>query len=152
MYHSFLTHLSADGHLCCLHVLAIVNSAAMNSMDRGAWWITVHGITKTWTRLREWACGWQPLCILWNKDQDHLPQEREVMELVRDRSFRYDLNQIPCNYKVEVTNRFKGLDLIEYLKNYGWRFVIFYRRQWSRSSPRKINAKRQNSCLRRPYK
>ena len=51
------------------------------------------------------------------------------MELVRDRSFRYDLNQIPCNYKVEVTNRFKGLDLIEYLKNYGWRFVTLYRRQ-----------------------
>ena len=35
------------------------------------------------------------------------------------RSFRYDLNQIPCNYTVEVTNRFKGLDLMECLKNYG---------------------------------
>ena len=33
--------------------------------------------------------------------------------------FRYDLNQIPFDYTVEVTNRFKGLDLIEYLKNYG---------------------------------
>ena len=29
------------------------------------------------------------------------------------RSFRYDLNQIPCNYTVEVRNRFKGLDLID---------------------------------------
>ena len=29
------------------------------------------------------------------------------------RPFRYDLNQIPNDYKVEVTNRFKGLDLIE---------------------------------------
>ena len=29
------------------------------------------------------------------------------------RSFRYDLNQIPYDYTVEVTNRFKGLDLIE---------------------------------------
>ena len=37
--------------------------------------------------------------------------------------FRYDLNQIPYNYTVEVTNRFKGLDLIECLKNYGQRFV-----------------------------
>ena len=45
------------------------------------------------------------------------------------RPFRYDLNQIPYNYRVEVTNRFKGLDLVEYLKNYGWRFVTLYRRQ-----------------------
>ena len=37
--------------------------------------------------------------------------------------FKYDLNRIPYNYTVEVTNRFKGLDLIERLKNYGWRFV-----------------------------
>ena len=34
------------------------------------------------------------------------------------RPFRYDLNQVPCDYRVEVTNRCKGLDLIECLKNY----------------------------------
>ena len=45
------------------------------------------------------------------------------------RLFRYDLNQITYNYTVEVTNKFKGLDLIECLKNYGWRFVTLYRRQ-----------------------
>ena len=39
------------------------------------------------------------------------------------RPFRYDLNQIPYDYTVKVRNRFKGLDLIECLKNYGWRFV-----------------------------
>ena len=43
------------------------------------------------------------------------------------RTFRYDQNQIPYDYTVEVTNRFKGLDLIECLKNYGQRFVTLYR-------------------------
>ena len=51
------------------------------------------------------------------------------------RPFRYDLNQIPYDYTVEVRNRFKGLDLIECLMNYGRRFVILYRRQGSRPSP-----------------
>ena len=37
------------------------------------------------------------------------------------RSFRYDRNQIPYDYTEEVTNRFNGLDLIE--------FVTLYRRQ-----------------------
>ena len=45
------------------------------------------------------------------------------------RAFRYDLNQIPYDYTVEVTNRFKALDLIECLKNYGQKFVTLYRRQ-----------------------
>ena len=39
------------------------------------------------------------------------------------RSFMYDLNQIPYDYTVEATNRFKGLDLIQCLKNYGQRFL-----------------------------
>ena len=45
------------------------------------------------------------------------------------RPFMYNLNQISYGYTVEVTNRFKGLDMIECLKNYGWRFVTLYRRQ-----------------------
>ena len=44
------------------------------------------------------------------------------------RPFRYNLNQIPYDYTVEVTNRFKGLDLIECLKKYGQRFVMLYRK------------------------
>ena len=42
---------------------------------------------------------------------------------------RYNLNQIPYEYAVEVMNRFKGLDLVECLKNYGWSFVTLFRRQ-----------------------
>ena len=43
--------------------------------------------------------------------------------------FRYDQNQVPYSYTVEVTNGFKGLDLIECLKNYGRRFITLYRRR-----------------------
>ena len=39
------------------------------------------------------------------------------------RAFRYDINQIPYDYTVEVRNRYKGLDLTECLMNYGMRFV-----------------------------
>ena len=62
------------------------------------------------------------------------------------RPFKYDLNQILYDYTVEVRNRFKGL------MNYGMRLVTLYRRQGSRPSPWKRNAKKQNGCLRRSYK
>ena len=68
------------------------------------------------------------------------------------RPFRYDLTQIPYDYTVEVTNRFKGLDLIECLKNYdgGTRHCTGSSDQ--DHAQEKRNAKRQNGCLRRPYK
>ena len=68
------------------------------------------------------------------------------------RPFRYDLNQIPYDYTVEVRNRFKGLDLIECLMNYGQKFMTLYRRQGSRPSPWKRNARNKNGCLGSPYK
>ena len=64
-------------------------------------------------------------------DHEHLSAKyRFKLEKVEktNRQLKYDLNQIPYNYTVEVTNRVKGLDLIECLKNYGWRFVTLYRR------------------------
>ena len=68
------------------------------------------------------------------------------------RPFKYDLNQIPYDYTVEVRNRFKGLDLIDRVPDdYGRRFVTLYRRQGSRPSPWKRNTKKQNGCLRRPF-
>ena len=46
------------------------------------------------------------------------------------RPFRYDLNQIPYDYRVEMTNRFKGLDLIDRVPDELWTvFVTLYRRQ-----------------------
>ena len=64
------------------------------------------------------------------------------------RPFRYDLNEIPYDYTVEVRNRFKGLDLIDRVPDELWND----RRQGSRPSPWKRNAKKQNGCLGRPYK
>ena len=69
------------------------------------------------------------------------------------RPFRYDLNQIPYGYTVEVTNRFRGLDLIDRVPEELWTEIHdLYRRQGSRVCPRKRNAKRQNGFLRRPFK
>ena len=62
------------------------------------------------------------------------------------RPFRYDLNQILNDYTVERRNRFKGLDLIECLMNYGRKFGTLYRRQGSKPSPWKRNAKKAK-CL-----
>ena len=66
------------------------------------------------------------------------------------RSFRYDINQIPYDYTVEVRNRFKGLDLIGRVPDGS--FMTLYRRRGARPSPRNRNAKKQNGCLGRPYK
>ena len=70
------------------------------------------------------------------------------------RPLRYDLNQIPYDYTVEVRNRLMGLDLIDRVPDelYGQRFITLYRRQGARPPPRKRNVKQQNGCLRRPYK
>ena len=69
------------------------------------------------------------------------------MEKVRKttRTFRYDLNQIPYDYTVEVRNRFKGLDLIECLKNY-----VHCTGGSDQDHPQEKEM--QKGCLRRPYK
>ena len=56
-----------------------------------------------------------------------LPKLKKVGKTTR--LFRNDLNQSPYDYTMEVTNKLKVLDLIECLKNYGWRFETLYRRQ-----------------------
>ena len=69
------------------------------------------------------------------------------------RSFRYDRNQIPYNYTVEVRIRFKGLDLMDRVPEELWTEVCdIVREARIKTIPRKRNAKRQNGCLRRPYK
>ena len=69
------------------------------------------------------------------------------------RPFRYDLNQIPYDYTVEMRNRFKGLDVVDRVPDELWTEVRdIVQRQESRPFPRKRNAKKQNGCLGRPYK
>ena len=69
------------------------------------------------------------------------------------RPFRYNLNQIPYNYTVEVGNRFKGLDLIDRVPDeLGTEVHDIVQETGIKPSPRKRNAKKQNGCLRRPYK
>ena len=59
---------------------------------------------------------------------------------------------IANNYTVEVTNRFKGLDLIDRVPDELWIEVRdIVRRQGWRPSPRKRNSRKQNGCLRKPY-
>ena len=69
------------------------------------------------------------------------------------RPFRYDLNKIPYDYTVEMRNRFKALDLIDRVPDELWTEVHdIVQEKGLRPCPRKRNAKKQNGCLRRPYK
>ena len=69
------------------------------------------------------------------------------------RPFRYDLNQIPYEYTLEVTNRFKGLDLIDRVPDELWMEVRdTVQEAVIKTIPKKKKSKRQNGCLRRPYK
>ena len=81
-------------------------SCLENPKDGGAWWAAVYRVTQSQTRLKQ----------LIAKLRLKLKNVGEITRL-----FRFDLNQIPYNYTLEVTNRFKGLYLIECLKNYGQR-------------------------------
>jgi len=64
-----------------------------------------------------------------------------------------DQNQISYDYTMEVTNRFKGLDLVDRVPEELWMEVHnTVQEAVTKKSSRKRNAKRQNDCLRRLYK
>ena len=65
------------------------------------------------------------------------------------RRFKYDLNQIPNNYTVDVRNRFKGLDLIDRVPEEVHDIV---QETGSKTVPKKKKWKKQKGCLRSPYK
>ena len=60
------------------------------------------------------------------------------------RPFRYDLNQIPHGYTVEVRNRFKGLDLIDRVLDELWMEVYdSVQETWSKTIPKKKKCKKK---------
>ena len=97
-------------------------------------------LSKNKTQSWLWLRSWTPYCQFRLK-------LKKIGKITRP--FRYDLNQIPYDYTMEVRNRFKGLDLIDRVPDELWtEFVTLYRRQGSRPSPRKRYSKKQNDCLR----
>ena len=65
------------------------------------------------------------------------------------RSFRYDLNQIPYDYKVEVTNRFKALNLIARVPEEIWTEVRdIVQEAVIKSISKEKKCKKQNGCQR----
>ena len=69
------------------------------------------------------------------------------------RAFRYNLNKIPYNYTVKVRSSFKGLDLIDRVPEELWMEVRDIVQEIGiKTIPMEKNAKKQNDCLRRPYK
>ena len=68
-------------------------------------------VTKIKTRSWLWLRSWTPYCQI----QTEIEESEE-----NHKPFRYDLNQIPSDYTVEVRNRFKGLDLIDRLSDELW--------------------------------
>ena len=70
------------------------------------------------------------------------------------RPFRYDLKQIPYDYTVEVMNRFKGLlDLVDRVSEELWAEVHdIVQETGIKPIPMEKKCKKQNGCLRRPYK
>ena len=67
------------------------------------------------------------------------------------RPFRYDLNQIPYDCTVEVTNRFKGLDLIDRLPEELWTEVCDIVQETGIKTIPKKNKFKKAKCLRRSY-
>ena len=108
---------------------------------------------KSLSHVRLFATPWMVACqALWSMGFSRQEYWSEV-PLPSPGKHYWALNQIPNDYRVEVRNRFQGVDLIDRrLMNYRQRFITLYRRQEARLSPRKRNAKKQNGCLRRPYK
>ena len=67
--------------------------------------------------------------------------------------FRYDLNQIPYDYTMEMINKFKGLDLVDRVPEELWIEVHnIVQEAVTKTIPRKKKCNKENDCLRKPLK
>ena len=66
--------------------------------------------------------------------------------------FRYELNQSPHDYTVEVRNRFKGLDMIDRVRDELWTEVCDIVQETGNQDHRHGKEKKQNGYMGRPYK
>ena len=99
---------------------------------------------------------------VWKKDNKKMACTTVAIEKSRLKSkkvwktmrpFRYGLNQIPYDYTVKGTNRFKGLGLIDRVPEELWMGVCnIVEEAVIKSIPKKKKCKKANGCLRRPYK
>ena len=69
------------------------------------------------------------------------------------RPFKYDINQIAYDYTVDMTNRFKGLDLVERVPEEPWmEFLNIVQEVVTKAIPKKKKHKKTKGCLMRSYK
>ena len=133
---------------CQVSALIIANTLFQQHKRRLYIWMSIDG--QHWNQIdyilcsQKWRSSIQsakarPGADCGSDDEPLVGKFRPKMKKVgkTTRPFRYDLNQIPYDYTVEVTNRFKELDQTKCLENYGRRFMILYKRVWWRPSPRK---------------
>ena len=136
-------------------------SCLENPMDGGTWWAAVHGVPESQTRLKR-LCSSSSIQSAKTRPGAECSSDHQLLiakfrlKLKKaekiSRPFRYDLNQIPYGYTIEVKSRFKGLDLIDNVPEELWTEVHkTVQEMVTKTSPKKKKCKAK-CCLRRPYK
>ena len=135
-------------------------SCLENPREGGAWWAAIYGVSQSQTQLK-WlsSSSIQSAKIRpgANCGSDHdllIVKFRFKLKKVgkTTRPFRYDLSQISHDYTVEMTNRIKGLDLVDRVPEELWMEVRdIVQEAMIKTIPKKKKCKKAKRLLRRPY-
>ena len=149
---------------CQDNALVIANTLFQQHMRRLYTWTSPDGQHRNQIDYILWSQRWRsslqstktrPGADCGSDHELHITKFRLKLKKVGKtaRPFRYDLNQIPYNYTVEVRNRFKGLDLIDRVPDELWTEVRDTVQEIEiKTIPMENKYKKQNGCLGRPYK